>query len=91
MSPHRNLGGHVNKPEVSRHGLEIALAFVHLDFEQSVVVAAAGSFLLVDGREFLVGGVVWRRNVMRKENRISDQMAQTDHIADLDALVCLAW
>ena len=64
MGPHGDLGWHVNKLEVSRHGLEIALALVDLELKESVVVACTGCFVLAHSGEFLVGRIVRRSNIV---------------------------
>lgn len=91
MSPHGDLGRYVNEFEVGRHGLELALALVvNGDLEEGVVVAPVVSLLRVYSGKLLVGGVVWRCNIMRQKNGIGDLVAQTNDITDLDTMASLA-
>ena len=90
VSPHSNLRWDVDEFEVSGHGLEVTLALVNLDLEQSIVETRASSLVFRNGCEFLVGGVVRRCDVVGKKDGIGDDVAETNDIPNLDALANLA-
>lgn len=90
MSPHGDLGGHVNQLEVSRHSLELALALINLKLKESIVETISSRLLLGDSGELLIGGEVGRCNIMRKEDSVGDQMTKTDGVAKLNALANFA-
>lgn len=85
MSPHGDLGRVVNELELAGHGLEV-VAYANtfdLELEESVVDTLDGG-VTVDGGELLVGGVVWRSNIVRQEHGVGIGVEETNDIAALN-------
>lgn len=88
MGPHGNFAGVMYELEVAGNTLEllILLAAFDTDLEQSVLEPIPICFRQGDCREFLVGGEVWGRNVVRQEDGVSDRVAEPDEIMVLNWL-----
>lgn len=88
MGPHCDFGGHMDQLKVSGHCLEILARFTafNLNFEKSVIVSSSIALLKTNGSKFLVSRIIWRSDVMGHQDSVSNQMPQTNNIANLDTL-----
>lgn len=69
VGPHGDLCGEMDQLEVRGHGLEVLtrLAVFNSDLEQGVVEAIAVGSFAIDSGELLVGGVVWRCDIVTEQ------------------------
>ena len=82
VRPHGYLGGYVNQFEVAGHGFPFLVGFAVLDanLEECIVEAFSSCDILGNGGEFLVGWVIWRCDVVGKEDGICDYMPEPNLI-----------
>jgi hypothetical protein len=86
VSPHGNLTWVMNKLELSRETFELLVWFTIFDsdLEEGIVVTLTQGFLHRDGCKLLVGGVVWRCNVVGQKHGVSDHMSEPDDVVISD-------
>lgn len=86
VRPHSNLARVMDELEVTGDTLEFLalLTTFDADFEQGILKPVTVCIRDGDRGELLIGGVVWRGDVMRQEHGIGDDVAKTDKIMVLN-------
>jgi hypothetical protein len=79
MSPHSHPRRNMNQLEQPRlcppHGTSLSFDTLDLNRKQRIIIPFPPRLFEIDGREFLVCGVIGRRDVMRQQVRFSSHMA----------------
>ena len=77
VCPHGDLAWIVNELELTGQTLEFLSwpAVLNSDLEKSIVEAISQGLFHGYSREFLVGWVIWRSNIVRQENSVGNDMS----------------